>query len=64
MYEYFISYVFQDQNGVGFGSRAVGFNDPITSIDQVRTYETQLRREGFTNASVLGFTRFGASENR
>jgi hypothetical protein len=56
MHEYFISYVFQGPGGPSFGSCTTILDDPITSVEQVRAFETVLRRQGYDNAAVLGFS--------
>ncbi|MEU8212328.1 hypothetical protein AB0B85_24390 [Micromonospora sp. NPDC049044] len=55
-YHYFVSFNYLVPNGMSFANVEMTVDKPITSMDGVTSITTHLRRLGYDNPVVLGFT--------
>ncbi|MFD6715862.1 hypothetical protein AMK25_01690 [Micromonospora sp. TSRI0369] len=58
MYRYMISFNYEAPTGIGFASFELPCKRPLRSMDDVNRIVNDLRKEGFVNAVVLGFSLF------
>ncbi|GAA1857219.1 hypothetical protein [Asanoa iriomotensis] len=57
-YRYFVSYMFRDYNGFGYGSCDINLALPIRNRDDIAVVTDLLRNNNIDNPNVIAFSRY------
>ena len=58
MNRYFVSYMYLEGNGIGFGNCEIDLAEPVTSIKDIRSFRKVLVDTGIPDPTVMSFSRF------